>query len=166
MPTFTAVARAAYCPRQLYYARRDDDSGPPETARERQELAFSYPALRTADDATLQSKPIDPPPDDYRASLERLAERDDWDALCAPLDTHVSLDGKDCRGRVHKLVETEAGPVPSFVSPGTPPPRGVWEPQRVRGQSRRRRRWRGRVRRRRPTRSSSIRPTPWSERSD
>jgi CRISPR-associated exonuclease Cas4 len=132
MPTFSDLARAAYCPRQLYYSRRDGDDGPDPSDRARQRLAFRYADLRAADDATLAAEPIDPAPAEYRAALDRLAERDDWAALRDPVATDVRLDGKDCRGRVHKLVDAPAGRVPSVVSPGTPPERGVWEPQQVR----------------------------------
>jgi CRISPR-associated exonuclease Cas4 len=132
MPTFTAVSQAAYCPRQLYYARRDGDDGPSREERRRQRLAFRYDELRDADDARLDAEPTALAPSAYRAALERLAERNDWAALRDPVGTHVSLDGKDCHGRVHKLVDTADGRVPSFVSPGAPPERGVWEPQQVR----------------------------------
>jgi CRISPR-associated exonuclease Cas4 len=132
MPTFTDIGRAAYCPRQLYYARRDGDEGPSADARARQALAFRYAELREADDGRLRSEPIDRPPGEYRTALHRLAERDDWSALCEPRATDVALDGKDCRGRVHKLLDTAEGVVPTLVSPGTPPEAGVWEPQRVR----------------------------------
>jgi CRISPR-associated exonuclease Cas4 len=132
MPTFTEVSRAAYCPRQVYYARRDGDSGPPPEDRRRQRLAFSYDELRVADDERLQAEPISRSPAAYRAALDRLAERDDWAALCDPAETDTALTGKDCRGRVHKLLDLGEETVPSLVSPGTPPERGVWEPQRVR----------------------------------
>jgi CRISPR-associated exonuclease Cas4 len=132
MPTFTDIGRAAYCPRQLYYARRDGDDGPPAEARARQRLAFRYPAMRAANEAELRAEPIALSPEAYREALGRLAERDDWAALVDPADTHVSLAGKDCRGRVHKLLDTDDGTVPTLVSPGTPPERGVWEPQQVR----------------------------------
>jgi CRISPR-associated exonuclease Cas4 len=132
MPTFTDLGRAAYCPRQLYYARRDGDDGPPPAARARQELAFRYEELRGASDATLDAEPIVPTPAAYRTALERLAERDDWAGLVDPRATDVTLTGKDCRGRVGKLLDTVAGEVPTLISPGDPPDRGVWEPQRVR----------------------------------
>jgi CRISPR-associated exonuclease Cas4 len=132
MPTFTDLSRAAFCPRQLYYARRDGDDGPPETARARQRLAFEYASLREASDARLRAEPIDLAPSEYRTALERLAERDDWSALCDPRSTHVALEGKDCHGRVHKLIETADCVVPTLVSPGSPPEHGVWEPQQVR----------------------------------
>jgi CRISPR-associated exonuclease Cas4 len=132
MPTFTDIGRAAYCPRQLYYARRDGDDGPDATARARQELAFRYPALREASDAALRAEPIACAPTAYRDALDRLAARAAWAALVDPDATHVTLDGKDCHGRVHKLLETPEGAVPTLVSPGAPPERGVWEPQQVR----------------------------------
>jgi CRISPR-associated exonuclease Cas4 len=133
---FSALARAAYCPRQLYYHRREREAGeaspePPPAARERIALAFRYPALRRADDATLAAAPVEPPPGAYRAALDRLAERDDWADLCDPPARRVLLAGRDCRGVAHKLLPGEP-PTPTLVSPGEPPERGVWAPQRVR----------------------------------
>lgn len=132
MPTFTELSQAAYCPRQLYYTRRDGDGGPSPDEQARQALAFRYDDLRGASDARLRAEPIDPSPAAYRAALDRLAERDDWVALCNPAATRRSLVGKDCRGRAHKLLDVPDGVVPTLVSPGTPPDRGVWEPQQVR----------------------------------
>lgn len=129
--TFGALSRAAYCPRQLYYARRDGADGPPPAARERRDLAFRYPDLRTADDATLAAEPVERPPAAYRAALDRLAARDDWAKLVDPADREVLLEGRDCRGIAHKVLAGDP-PTPTFVSPGRPPERGVWEPQRVR----------------------------------
>lgn len=105
MPTFTELTRAAYCPRQLYYARRDGDSGPPPAVRKKKALAFDYRALRDASDERLRAAPVDVDPATYRAALDRLAARDDWDALCTPVATNVALTGKDCQGRVDKLLE-------------------------------------------------------------
>lgn len=135
MPTFTDLSRAAYCPRQLYYARREDDREPPPEAIERRDLAFRYPELRGADDATLSAEPVDLAPGAYRTALSRLAERDDWDELADPTGRMVRLEGRDCRGVAHKVLESDADgtpPVPVVVSPGAPPESGVWEPQRVR----------------------------------
>jgi CRISPR-associated exonuclease Cas4 len=145
VPTFSDLARAAYCPRQLHYARREDDRTVPEEVRERSTLAFRYAEFRAASDDELRAEPIARPPEEYRTALERLATRDDWTALSDPPKRRVLLDGKDCRGVVHKVlpggVDAEAGggspredapPVPTLVSPGDPPERGVWEPQRVR----------------------------------
>ncbi|KAB1186906.1 MULTISPECIES: hypothetical protein [Haloferax] len=124
------LAHAAYCPRQLYYARRDDDRAPPPTVHEIRDLALEYPTLLAADDGELADRPLATTPTVYRANLRRIRERDDWAALSNPDARNVLLTGKDCRGIAHKLVGDP--PVPSLVSPGTPPERGVWEPQRVR----------------------------------
>ena len=131
MIAFSDLSRAAYCPRQLYYARRDDDRGPPAAARERRDLAFRYPELRRADDETLRAAPIDRPPGAYREALDALASRDDWAALIAPDAREALLEGRECRGIAHKLLGGDP-PTPAIVSPGRPPETGVWEPQSVR----------------------------------
>lgn len=128
---FSDLARAAYCPRQCYYARREDDRSLPAAAAERIDLAFAYPALRTATDDALAERPIEPAAATYRDRLNALAARDDWDDLAAPDRSRVTVAGKDCRGRVHKLLG-EDPPTPSIVSPGRPPEEGVWEPATVR----------------------------------
>lgn len=132
MQTFSDLARAAYCPRQLYYARREDDREPPPQVRERIGLAFRYPELLDTPESALSALPIDPPPAAYRGALAELKTRSEWPALVSPADERVLLEGKDARGIAHKLLDLEDGPVPSLVSPGSPPERGVWEPQRVR----------------------------------
>ncbi|KAB1192638.1 hypothetical protein GJR96_03965 [Haloferax sp. MBLA0076] len=124
------LAHAAYCPRQLYYARRDSDREPPPTVGDVRALAFEYTSLVDASDDELTAKPLATTPTTYRRNLRRLRERDEWESLTNPTGKDVVLTGKDCRGVAHKLVGDP--PVPSFVSPGTPPERGVWEPQRVR----------------------------------
>ncbi|SDL98109.1 CRISPR-associated exonuclease Cas4 [Halogranum gelatinilyticum] len=132
--SFGDLARATYCPRQLYYARRDDDRAPPPAVDEAKELAFQYPELRDASDAKLRDLPVAVAPESYRAALGRLAARDDWDALTDPTRRDTLLTGKDCRGVAHKLLDPSGAddpPVPVLVSPGTPPERGVWEPQTV-----------------------------------
>jgi CRISPR-associated exonuclease Cas4 len=129
--TFGSLARAAYCPRQYYYARRDGGDEPPPEARARRDLAFRYPSLRDASDAALASEPVDPSPSAYRAALDRLAAREDWAALVDPMEREVLLEGRECRGVAHKLLVGDP-PTPTFVSPGRPPERGVWRPQRVR----------------------------------
>lgn len=132
MPTFGDLAQAAYCPRQLYYARRADDANrPPPEARARRALAFRYPALRCADDATLDAAPLVPDPAAYRRALDALARRDDWEELADPTTREAHLDGRDCRGVAHKILAGDP-PTPTLVSPGRPPDRGVWRPQRVR----------------------------------
>lgn len=127
---FSDLARAAYCPRQLYYERRADRTVP-DAARRRIDLAFRYPSLRAADDATLAAAPIALDPDPYRDRLATLADRNDWAALADPPERDLFLAGKDCHGRVHKLVAGDP-PTPVIVSPGAPPDEGVWEPQTVR----------------------------------
>ena len=128
--TFGALARAAYCPRQYYYAK-DEDDGPPPAAEARRDLAFRYPGLRTANDAELAAEPIGPSPSAYRAALDRLATRADWAELIDPAEREVVLSGRECRGIAHKILPGDP-PTPTFVSPGGPPERGVWGPQRVR----------------------------------
>ena len=135
MIAFSDLARAAYCPRQLYYVRRDDDRGVPDGARARIDLAFRYPALVDASDAVLRRLPIRRSPAAYRRNLSRLRERDDYDRLADPEHERVFRSGKDCHGTVHKIVSGEADsapPVPTVVSSGEPPENGVWEPQAVR----------------------------------
>jgi CRISPR-associated exonuclease Cas4 len=131
MPSFSDLSQAAYCPRQLYYARSDDDREPPAEAKARQELAFRYAELRTADDETLAALPIECSPAAYREALEALSRRPDWEALCMPAEAEYFVEGKDCHGVIHKLLAGEP-PVPTVISPGTPPDNGVWEPQTVR----------------------------------
>lgn len=131
MPTFSDLSRAAYCPRQLYYARSDDDRGPPPEATARQALAFRYDELRSAADETLAELPIECSPAAYRAALNRLSSRPDWESLCTPRERDYFVEGKDCHGKLHKLLAGEP-PVPTVISPGTPPETGVWEPQTVR----------------------------------
>jgi CRISPR-associated exonuclease Cas4 len=135
--SFSDVARAAYCPRQLYYARREDDRTVPPDARARIDLAFRYPALADAPDATLRRLPVRRSPAAYRRNLDRLRGRADYDRLAAPDRERAFVSGKDCHGTVHKvLAPTASGdadpPVPTVVSPGEPPENGVWEPQSVR----------------------------------
>ena len=137
MTPFSDVARAAYCPRQLYYVRREDDRAVPADARARIDLAYRYPALAGAPDATLRRLPIRRSPAAYRRNLDRLRERDDYDRLADPTRKRAFVSGKDCHGTVHKVLSptapTDDGPpVPTVVSPGEPPENGVWEPQSVR----------------------------------
>jgi CRISPR-associated exonuclease Cas4 len=149
---FSDLATAAYCPRQLYY-RRGDDRSPPPAIADRRALAFRYPDLLDADDATLRDLPIERPPAAYRRTLretrDRLSDRplsgrdggaaggdgsgsrDLWGALVDPVARETCLLGRRCRGVVHKLIESGV-PAPVHVSPGDPPDRGVWEPQSVR----------------------------------
>ncbi|WP_224333152.1 CRISPR-associated protein Cas4 [Haloprofundus halobius] len=137
MPTFTDLARATYCPRQLYYARRDDERGPPPEVAEIRELAFRYEELVDADDGTIRALPVAVEPDEYRRALRGLGERDEWPSLCTPTERDRLLHGRDARGMAHKILEGESEtdgdvPTPTLVSPGHPPEQGVWKPQKVR----------------------------------
>ncbi len=127
--TFSDLRTAAYCPRQLYYARRDDDRGPPASVARVRALARRYPELLDADDATLADLPIEVPPGTYRERLRGLRERSCWDDLTRPAAGETLLTGRDCRGVAHKLLADPPRPV--LVSPGEPPERGVWAPQSV-----------------------------------
>ena len=146
---FSDLARAAYCPRQLYYVRRDDERSVPPKARERIDLAFRYEELVDAPDRVLRRLPLHRSPAAYRRNLDSLRERDDYEALVDPASERGFLSGKDCHGTVHKVLEpnetaetredaerqgdADAGPpVPTLVSSGEPPEDGVWEPQAVR----------------------------------
>lgn len=154
MIPFSDVARAAYCPRQLYYVQRAGNRQIPSTARARIDLAFRYPSLVDAPDMMLRRLPIRRSPAAYRRNLARLCERDDYDQLLDPHRTRAFCAGKDCHGMVHKVLAgdtaddasstvkasattdpstaADAPPTPVIVSPGEPPENGVWEPQAVR----------------------------------
>ncbi|PSQ56470.1 hypothetical protein BRD22_05445 [Halobacteriales archaeon SW_8_68_21] len=132
---FSDLARAAYCPRQLYYVRRDEERGVPPEARERIDLAFRYDELVDAPDRTLRRLPLHRSPAAYRRNLTRLRDRDKYDGLVDPTSERGFLSGKDCHGTVHKVLEPGGAgspPVPTLVSSGEPPESGVWEPQAVR----------------------------------
>lgn len=130
--TFRDLETAAYCPRKLYYRRRDGPSEIPEEIERIRRLACDYERLLT-DDAALLSAPIEPDPATVRERLRAARDRLElWDPLTDPVDTDVYLAGKDARGIAHKLVGTESGAIPSLVFAGRPPEQGVWEPQTVR----------------------------------
>jgi len=130
--TFRELETAAYCPRKLYYRRRDGPPDVPEEIERIRRLAREYERLLT-DDAALLSAPIEPDPGTVRERLRAARDRlDDWAALVDPAETDVYLAGKDARGIAHKLVEADEGAVPSLVFAGGPPDQGVWEPQSVR----------------------------------
>jgi CRISPR-associated exonuclease Cas4 len=130
---FSEVATAAYCPRKLYYHRRSEDSQePPPEVREVRELAFRYDDLADADDDALAGEPLSTSPLSFRRNLGCARARFDvFDGLADPDARDVLIAGRECRGVVHKLVEGDP-PIPSLLSAGEPPERGVWEPQSVR----------------------------------
>jgi len=128
--TFTDLATAAYCPRKLYYRRRNDDRGPPDDVEAVRDLAFRYPEL-LAPDTDLTAEPIAVTPTQYRSNLGCVKARlGCWDRLVDPPGRDVLLEGKDCRGVAHKVLDDPPRPV--VVSSGEPPERGVWEPHSVR----------------------------------
>lgn len=131
-PTFTDLALAAYCPRKLYYRRRDPDRSPPADVDPVRDLAFRYADLLDPGGAErLAAAPIDVAPGAYRANLGRARDRlDAWDQLVDPPARNVFLEGRDCRGYAHKVLDDPLAP--SLVSPGRPPESGVWRPQGVR----------------------------------
>lgn len=130
MPTFREMATAAYCPRKLYYRRRaSEEATIPDSVAIRRELAFEYPRL--LEGADLSAEPIAVRPAEYRAQLHKTkASLDHWDALVEPADRDVLLEGRDCRGFAHKILEDPVAP--SLVFTGEPPDTGVWQPQSVR----------------------------------
>ncbi|TKX83948.1 hypothetical protein EXE43_21555, partial [Halorubrum sp. SS5] len=140
---FSDLARAAYCPRQLYYVRRDDERSVPPKASERIDLAFRYEELADAPERALRQLPLHRSPSAYRRNLRRLRERDEYEALVDPATERGFLSGKDCHGTVHKVLELgeeatdsdgadSATAIPTLVSSGEPPENGVWGPQAVR----------------------------------
>ena len=133
---FSALATAAYCPRQCYYARRSGDieEVPDEVERIR-ELAFRYDGLLDASDASLRESPIEVPPLRFRRNLGCARARlSRFDELVAPDARDVYLRGKDAHGVAHKVLDgpDDEPPLPSLVSAGAPPEQGVYEPQSVR----------------------------------
>ncbi|MFB6222665.1 MAG: hypothetical protein ABEH86_03200 [Haloarcula sp.] len=130
--TFRDLETAAYCPRKLYYRRRDGASEIPDAIESVRRLALDYERL-LSDDAALLAAPIEVGSEAYRDRLRALRDRlADWDALVAPAAIDAYLEGKDARGIAHKLVAGQEGPAPSLVFAGRPPDEGVWEPQTVR----------------------------------
>jgi CRISPR-associated exonuclease Cas4 len=130
MQAFSALATAAYCPRQLYYRRKHEDHGVPDAVAERRDLAFRYETLLDPDH-DLREEPIDATPTQFRARLSAAKERlDAWPALVDPDGRAVLLEGKDARGIAHKLLDDP--PTIAIVSAGEPPEHGVWEPDSVR----------------------------------
>ncbi|WP_336360386.1 CRISPR-associated protein Cas4 [Haladaptatus sp. ZSTT2] len=127
MPTFRDLAIAAYCPRQLYYERREADRSPPPEVAAKRKLAFQYPELLEVDELPTE---IAVTPTQFRTNLHCARARfDRFDELADPADERVLLTGKDARGIAHKVIDDP--PAPSLVFTGSPPPNGVWHPQTV-----------------------------------
>ncbi|WP_136717395.1 CRISPR-associated protein Cas4 [Halorientalis salina] len=130
MHSFRDVETAAYCPRKLYYRRR---SGPPDVPDEVaacRSLAFEYERLLDSD-ADLLAAPIEASPTQFRSRLGATKARlDCWESLVDPPERERLLEGRECRGVAHKIIEDPLAP--SLVFSGQPPDQGVWEPQSVR----------------------------------
>ncbi len=124
------LALAAFCPRKLYYARETDRSAPAEheTALE---LSGLYPRILDRGPAAVADLDIDVDPEALVSNLEATQERlEAWPSLADPPEGDAFLAGKDVHGRVAKVLAEPLAP--TIVSPGQPPPEGVWEPQSVR----------------------------------
>ena len=129
MHAFRDVETAAYCARKLYHRRRDADVEVPDVSDVRS-LAFEYEHLLDVD-AALLAAPIEVSPGTFRDRLTSARrELDAWDELADPPEQNTFLEGKDCRGVAHKVLEDPLAP--SLVFAGRPPEEGVWEPQSVR----------------------------------
>lgn len=127
---FSHLETAAYCPRKLYY-RRQDDVEIPATVVKRRRLAFEYDRLLDASTTELADLPLEVPPAQFRANLDHATRFDAWERLSDPDERDRLIEGKDCRGIVHKILDGDP-PLPSMVFTGAPPESGVWEPQSVR----------------------------------
>jgi CRISPR-associated exonuclease Cas4 len=123
---FSDLALAAYCPRQLYYARRDDRE-PPDAHEAAREIATAYDSLPVASEAALATYDLAVEPPEFRSNLAASLDRHD---VASPDETAVYLRGKDARGRAAKVHSDPLAP--SLATPGSPPEAGVWEPQSVR----------------------------------
>jgi CRISPR-associated exonuclease Cas4 len=130
---FHELSTAAYCPRKLYYVRKQDDIKIPGEVPERRDLAYRYDDLLVASDDDLADLPIDVSPADYRINLQRAKDgyADAWAELADPTAGETLLSGRECRGYVHKILALDS-PVPSLLFTGEPPPDGVWGPHSVR----------------------------------
>jgi CRISPR-associated exonuclease Cas4 len=130
MHTFRDVETAAYCPRKLYYRRRAGPPDVPDDVAACRSLAFEYERL-LEDDAALLAAPVEVSPTTFRSRVGTTKSRlDCWDALADPPTREAMLEGRECRGVAHKVLEDPLAP--SLVFAGQPPEQGVWEPQSVR----------------------------------
>ena len=162
MHSFRAVETAAYCPRKLYYRKRSPAEETPEAVTRLRDLASAYETV-LADERALQSAPIEVTPTQFRTQIGRARARlttEEWNALCTPVARDILLTGRECRGRIHKLlhIDTDASDSTpdaqerttletdedafdlsdserlslSLVFAGRPPETGVWHAQSVR----------------------------------
>jgi CRISPR-associated exonuclease Cas4 len=128
--TFSDLRVAAYCPRKLYYRRREPDRSPPNIVARRRALADRYEELLDRPTEQLSGLPIGPEPEEFRRTLRTTRSScPAWEAVVDPIERNVALSGRECHGIVHKVLEEPLRP--SVVSPGSPPETGVWEPHSV-----------------------------------
>jgi len=142
---FSDLRTAAYCPRQLWYARTQDDRSPPDGVAAVRDLATRYddvlanpgvldadvPASTDADaSASLDSDLLEVPVAAWLERVRAVSEREPrFPDLCDPAGVDVFLSGRECHGVASKVLP--GPPMPSLVSPGRPPEQGVWEPHAV-----------------------------------
>jgi len=132
MHAFRDVETAAYCPRKLYYRRRQPAEETPDRVKRRRELAFRYESL-LADEAALRDAPVAVTPTQFRSRLGSAKARltdSDWEEIVDPDERDALLAGRECRGVAHKVLADD--PTVSLVFAGEPPEQGVWRPQSVR----------------------------------
>jgi CRISPR-associated exonuclease Cas4 len=132
MHAFRDLETAAYCPRKLYYRRREPDADrePPAEVRERRALAFAYERLLDSKPAR-KAAPLAVAPATFRDRLRAARDRlDCWPELVDPADREVLATGREARGVVHKVLTDPLRPAMVFT--GQPPEQGVWNPQSVR----------------------------------
>jgi CRISPR-associated exonuclease Cas4 len=130
MHAFRDIETAAYCPRKLYYRRRDpEEAERPAVVDERRDLAFEYDPL--LDGGNLDGAPIEVTPTQFRSQLGCARARlDRWDEIVRPAERDAFLSGRECRGIAHKRLTDP--PSLSLVFAGEPPDNGIWRPQSAR----------------------------------
>lgn len=131
MHAFRDVEAAAYCPRKLYYRRRSpDEEEAPAIVGEQRQLAYEYDTLIN-DEQALRAAPIEITPTQFRSRVGcARAQLGRWDELVEPAGRAVFLEGRECRGIAHKILDSP--PSASIVFAGKPPETGIWRPQSVR----------------------------------
>ncbi|WP_336327857.1 CRISPR-associated protein Cas4 [Halovenus sp. HT40] len=131
MHAFRDIETATYCPRKLYYRKRDpDEKEIPEIVGERRQIAYEYESL-LADDEAVRNAPLEVTPTQFRSRLGcARAKLDRWDELADPPEREAFLSGRECRGIVHKRLTDP--PSLSLVFAGQPPENGIWRPQSAR----------------------------------
>ena len=130
--SFSDLALAAYCPRKLYYRRREGDRESLPEAAALRDLALRYErALSPDGEEILAEAPIEVTSTQFRSNLGcAKACLDAWDSVADPDSGEVLLEGREVRGIAHKVLEEPLAP--AIISPGEPPEEGVWKPQTVR----------------------------------